>query len=61
MAIDGEPTPAVQHRAEARLAEVRLADRPMTGTADPRREHGAWLQQRDDFRERVCHIRTFAQ
>ena len=55
MAIDGETTAALEHGAEARLAEVRVADTPATGAADALREHRARLKQRDDFREWVAH------
>ena len=53
LAVDGETTAALEHGAEARLAEGRVADAPAAGAADALREHGARLKQRDDFRERV--------
>ena len=55
VAIDGQTTTALEHGAEARLAEGRVADTPAAGAADPPREHGTRLKQRDDFRERVVH------
>ena len=60
MAIDRQTTAALEHGAEARLAEGRVADAPAAGAADALREHRARLQQRDDFRERVVHVWTIA-
>ena len=51
VAVDSEATAALEHGAEARLAEGRVADTPATGAADALREHGARLKQRDDFRD----------
>jgi hypothetical protein len=58
LAVYGETTAPFQHGAEAWVAEGRVGDAPATGAADASREHGARLQQRDDFRERVGHVWT---
>src|SRR5262245_45724477 len=61
MTFDHETAAAFEHRTKARLTELRIANTPATGAADSLREHGAWLEQRDDFRERVGHVRTLAK
>src|SRR5262245_60969305 len=58
MAVDGQATAALEHGAEARLAEGRVADTPAASPADLSREHGSRLQQRHDFGERVVHVWT---
>ena len=58
MAIDGQTTAALEHRAEARLAEGGVANAPAAGAADAPREHRTRLKQRDDFREWVVHAWT---
>src|SRR4030095_3742332 len=55
VAIDGQTTAAVQHRAEARLTESGVADAPTTGAAVPPREHSARPKQCDDVGEWVIH------
>ena len=60
LAVDRETAAALEHGTEAGMAKLRVANPPATGTADPLREHGARLQQRDDLRERVVHARTLA-
>ncbi|MNL71428.1 hypothetical protein D3C87_1965770 [compost metagenome] len=49
LAVDGETTTALEHGAEAWLAEVSVANTPAAGAADGLREHGTRLKQRDDF------------
>ncbi|MCY1562968.1 hypothetical protein D9M68_1004360 [compost metagenome] len=58
-AIDREKATALEHHAEARVPEFRIAHRPATGAADAFGEHGAGLQQSDDVGKRIGHGRTF--
>jgi hypothetical protein len=58
MALNGQPTAAFQNGGEAWLTKGGIADTPMASAADGSREHGARLQQRDDFREGIAHAMT---
>src|SRR4030095_17002725 len=59
-AVHRQATAALEHRAEARLAEGGIANAPAASAADGPREHRTRLQQGDDFRERVIHVWTIA-
>src|SRR5262245_61890463 len=55
MAVDRQTAMAFQDRAEARLAEGRVADTPAAGATNAPREHRTRLKQGDDLRERIVH------